>query len=72
MEVGGVCRKVGGGSQEWREGLVWREEDLGGVRMRRWRGEREGKEAGWREPATGKAERENPGRGRSKRVNADV
>lgn len=32
---------MGGGSPEPREGLVWREEDLGGVRMGRRRGERE-------------------------------
>lgn len=48
----GVCRKVGGGSQESSKGLVWREEDLGGVRMRRERGERKGKKAGSRVEGT--------------------
>jgi hypothetical protein len=37
------CRKVGGGSQEQREGKVWREEGQGGVRKRSGRVERKGK-----------------------------
>lgn len=38
------------GRRHARDGLIWRKEDLGGVRMRR--GERKGKEAGSRVEGT--------------------